>query len=83
MTIKKKNKKKNLGFFAKNKDNNKIYVRAKTPEKAAKKIYRMFKKKYFEIGYVRIFSENEENEWVFPCNLWLGNNGCKFNSKPK
>ena len=63
-------------------DNNRVSVNAKTPEKAAKKLYKMSKNRFYEIGYVKVFSLNNE-EWCFNCKNWLGTNGKKFNSKPK
>lgn len=48
----------------------KYIVKAKTPEKAAKKIYRMNKNKYYALGYVNL--KNEEGYiWYFKCSNWL------------
>jgi len=48
----------------------KIHVNAKTPEKAAKKVYRMNKRKYYELGYVKIRDETGQS-WIFRCSDWL------------
>ena len=62
-------------------------VRATTPEKAAKKLFKMFKRRYAEMGYIKIYSDStsgdECEEWVFNPMAWTDNTGLKFLSKPK
>lgn len=48
----------------------KYIVKAKTPEKAAKKIYRMNKNKYYALGYIDLKCQ-EGFIWRFRCSNWL------------
>ena len=52
-------------------------VRAKTPEGAAKKLFRMSKRKFRETCIVRIYSEYGE-EWSFNPFKWTNKSGKKF-----
>jgi hypothetical protein len=54
-----------------------ISVKAKTPEKAAKKIYRMNKRKYYELGHI-IIKDETGDEWSFICSRWLRKGSYKF-----
>lgn len=59
-----------------------IGVKAKTPEKAAMKLYKHSKIRYGEIGFVKVFSEDLSQIWIFKPEDWLRKDG-KFWSKPK
>jgi len=65
------------------KENLQQKVYSKTPEKAAKKLFKMFKRLYSEQGYVKVLSENGEEEWNFNITSWTDNTNRKFNSRNK
>jgi len=53
-------------------------VCAHSPEKAAKKLFRMFKKMYSYRGFVTVLSNEEE--WIFDVSNWTNKNNIKFKS---
>ena len=58
-------------------------VRAKTPEKAAMKLYRINKNEYASLGYVTLTSE-DNTTYIFPVANWCSSSDpSKFKSKPK
>ena len=59
-----------------------VGVKAKTPEKAAMKLYKHSKIRYGELGYVKVFSEDLSQIWKFKPGDWLRRDG-KFWTKPK
>ena len=60
-----------------------LVVKAKTPEKAAKKMYRTNKRKFAEIGYVNMICIDDETEWNFNISKWTQRGSNKMISKPK
>ena len=81
----KKNKKNKGNYYLSEKnfpkENLQQKVYANTPEKAAKKLYKMFKKLYFEKGYIKIFSSFND-EWIFNIN-WINKKNNKFVNNKK
>jgi len=81
----KKNKKKGDAYFSekdfpKEKLQQKVY--SNSPEKAAKKLFKMFKRLYSEKGYVKVLSSGDE-EWIFNISSWTDNTNRKFSSRNK
>jgi hypothetical protein len=60
-----------------------LVVKAKTPEKAAKKMYRSNKRRFAEIGYVYMICVDDETEWNFDISKWTQRGSNKMISKPK
>ena len=84
--VKKKQNKGEAYFSEKNfpKENQQQKVYSKTPEKAAKKLFKMFKRIYSEKGYVKVLNSSSGNEeWMFNISSWTDDTNRKFNSRNK
>ena len=61
-----------------------IIVRAKTPEKAAMKVFRMHKADYDVQGYVEVFAVLSGHSFMYSTSNWCAmSNPTKFATKPK